>query len=133
MSFFCIFCKKRKAEIVNIRIKLLPLTPISSLISKFIMKKLMMMVVAALMATVNANAQFEAGTFSLQPIVGCSSFVKLKAHRRDLKDGEVDSPRQSLTWQLGRCMQNALNLAMQGGLRRIGCRQIMCGRSAVPL
>lgn len=34
------------------------------------MKKIMMMAVAALMATVNANAQFEAGTFSLQPQLG---------------------------------------------------------------
>ena len=34
------------------------------------MKKIMMMAVAALMATVNANAQFEAGTFSLQPMFG---------------------------------------------------------------
>ena len=33
----------------------------------------MMMVVAAFMATVNANAQFEAGTFSIQPLVGCGA------------------------------------------------------------
>ena len=89
MSFFCIFCKKRKAEIVNIRIKLLPLTPISSLISKFIMKKLMMMVVAALMATVNANAQFEAGTFSLQPIVGCGAATITNADNIDIAGKEL--------------------------------------------
>jgi outer membrane protein W len=34
------------------------------------MKKLMMMAVAAFMATVNANAQFEAGTWSIQPMIG---------------------------------------------------------------
>lgn len=34
------------------------------------MKKIMMVVVAALMATVSANAQFEKGTWSLQPYLG---------------------------------------------------------------
>jgi hypothetical protein len=34
------------------------------------MKKLVMMAVAAFMATVSANAQFEKGTWSLQPFVG---------------------------------------------------------------
>ena len=34
------------------------------------MKKFMMMAVAAFMATVSANAQFEKGTWSLQPFVG---------------------------------------------------------------
>jgi hypothetical protein len=35
-----------------------------------LMKKTIMMVVAAVMATVSANAQFEKGTWSLQPFVG---------------------------------------------------------------
>ena len=34
------------------------------------MKKIMMMAVAAFMATVSANAQFEKGTWSLQPKLG---------------------------------------------------------------
>jgi hypothetical protein len=34
------------------------------------MKKMMMMAVVAFMATVNANAQFDAGTVSLQPMLG---------------------------------------------------------------
>ena len=51
------------------------------------MKKIMMMAVAALMATVSANAQFEKGTWSLQPYVGGVVSSVTNVGNFDLGDG----------------------------------------------
>jgi opacity protein-like surface antigen len=52
-----------------------------------IMKKIMMMAVAAFMATVSASAQFEKGTWSLQPYVGGVISSVTNAGSFDLDDG----------------------------------------------
>lgn len=52
------------------------------------MKKIMMMAVAALMATVNANAQFSEGTISLQPMLGVGVSTFTNADKFD-KDNQI--------------------------------------------
>ena len=55
------------------------------------MKKVMMMVVAAFMATMNANAQFETGTFSIQPVIGCGVATITNADKIAIEGTKLDN------------------------------------------
>jgi hypothetical protein len=87
------------------------------------MKKIMMMVVAAFMATVNANAQFEAGTFSIQPLVGCGAATITNADNiniagKDLKNQFTVSAMTGVEaeYQISKAFSVAagLNYTLQG-------------------
>ena len=57
------------------------------------MKKIMMMAVAAFLATVSANAQFEKGTWSLQPYAGGVVSSVTNVDNFDIGDGvELERP-----------------------------------------
>ena len=81
------------------------------------------MVVAAFMATVNANAQFEAGTFSIQPLVGCGAATITNADNiniagKDLKNQFTVSAMTGVEaeYQISKAFSVAagLNYTLQG-------------------
>lgn len=89
------------------------------------MKKILMMVVAAMMATVNANAQFEQGTWSLQPMIGGGAATLTNADDvyLDLGNTKIDNQMTAagltgieLEYQFAEKMSVAagLNLSIQG-------------------
>lgn len=65
------------------------------------MKKTIMMVVAALMATVSANAQFEKGTWSLQPFVGGVISSVTNVEPLDMGDGQELKKKMSAGFIIG--------------------------------
>ena len=65
------------------------------------MKKLFMMAVAAFMATVSANAQFEKGTWSLQPYMGGVISSVTNVDNFDLDDGIELKKRMSVGYIIG--------------------------------
>lgn len=65
------------------------------------MKKVMMIMVAALMATVSANAQFEKGTFSLQPFAGSVVSSVTNVEPLDMGSGEQLKKKMTVGYIIG--------------------------------
>jgi hypothetical protein len=65
------------------------------------MKKIIMMAVAAFMATVSANAQFEKGTWSLQPILGVGASTITNAANLNLSGNKELDKRATSAYLIG--------------------------------